>query len=118
MTQRRQQKQLVSAEEILEVQINQSLIRIFPFVREHRFCLLRNWRFDFAWLKEKYAVEIHGGIWRRNGGAHTGVGHLRDLEKGNEAVLLDWRVFCFTTDQVKKGEAIAFLERRLFKVRQ
>ena len=78
---------------------------------EFRFHETRKWRFDLAWESVKLAVEIDGGIWRRGGGAHTGTGHLRDMEKSNEAQLLGWRVFHFTPQQVKSGEALAFIER-------
>ena len=81
-------------------------------VAEWAFHPTRKWRFDLAWPEpRKLAVEIHGGIWRRGGGAHTGTGHLRDLEKMNEAQLLGWTVFQFTPDQVQSGEALGFLER-------
>lgn len=79
-------------------------------VWQYKFDLQRKWRFDFAWPAERIAVEIEGGIWRRGGGAHSHPTNiLRDIEKYNHAARLGWRIFRFTTDMVKNGEAIEFL---------
>lgn len=86
----------------------------------YRFDLNRRWEFDFAWPDVHVAVEIEGGIWRGRGrgsptAANPGGAHshptkiLRDIEKYNAAARAGWRVFRFTTDMVKNGEAIAFL---------
>lgn len=65
------------------------------FVMQHQFNETRRWKFDFAWPEQKIAVEIDGGIW--SGGRHTrGKGFEKDCEKGNEALLLGWRVFHLT----------------------
>jgi len=78
--------------------------------REVMFHETRKWRFDFAWPKWKIAVEIEGAVW--SGGRHTsGKGFTADCEKYNEAQLLVWKVYRFTTQQVKSGEAINFMER-------
>lgn len=71
----------------------------------------RMYRFDFAWPNVDtgggVAIEVQGGIWRRGGGAHTGKGHLRDMEKLNLAQALGWRVLqrtpqnLFTTDTLE-----------------
>jgi len=66
---------------------------------EHKFHPERRFRFDFAHLPSRVAIEIEGGTWV--GGRHTtGAGFLRDCEKYNEAALLGWRVVRLTTDQV------------------
>jgi hypothetical protein len=55
------------------------------------------------------AVEINGGVW--TGGRHIrGVGYQKDLEKLNLAQAAGWRVFQFTPQQFKNGEAGEFLE--------
>lgn len=70
------------------------------FVREFKFHKKRKWRFDFAWPKEKVAIEIEGGIW--SGGRHTrGFGFEKDCEKYNEATISGWRVFRITGKTVK-----------------
>jgi very-short-patch-repair endonuclease len=75
---------------------------------EFRFHRRRKWRFDFAWLSEKVAVEIEGGSW--SGGRHVrGSGFERDCEKYNQAAFENWRVFRFPTAWVMDGRAIAFM---------
>lgn len=63
-----------------------------PLVAEHRFFDERRWRFDFAHLATKTAIEIEGGTW--TGGRHTrGDGFVADAEKYNTAAELGWVVF-------------------------
>jgi very-short-patch-repair endonuclease len=58
---------------------------------EHRFHDVRRWRFDFACVEKKIAIEIDGGVW--NYGRHNRAsGYIKDLEKFNNAVILDWKV--------------------------
>jgi very-short-patch-repair endonuclease len=59
---------------------------------EHRFHPERKWRFDFAHLASRTAVEIEGGVW--TGGRHTrGSGFVEDCEKYNAATMEGWAVF-------------------------
>lgn len=81
---------------------------------EFRFHPTRQWRFDYAWPDKKIAVEKQGGIWMRGatgrGGAHSLPSNIiRDMEKNNEAVKLGWRVFLFTPQQIRSGEAQNFM---------
>ncbi len=70
----------------------------------------RKWEFDFAWVSSFIAVECEGGVF--SGGRHTrGKGYSDDCIKYNEAQLLGWKVYRFTSQQVKSGEAIGFMER-------
>ena len=82
------------------------------YVREYQAIPGRKFRFDFAFLRERLLVEINGGTY--NGGAHgRGVGINRDYEKGNLAVVNNWRVLSFDTKQVKSGEALQVTEQVL-----
>jgi hypothetical protein len=64
---------------------------------EYRFHPTRKWRFDYAWLSHKVAVEVEGGVWIR--GRHSrGAGMLKDMEKYNRAAAMGWRVFRCTPD--------------------
>ena len=77
--------------------------------REYRFHSTRKWRFDFAWPDQLIAMEVEGGVW--NGGRHgRGSGIVKDIEKGNAAVLLGWQMLRATGDMVKSGEAVKLLE--------
>lgn len=68
-------------------------------VHEYRFHPERRWRFDYAHLASKVAIEIDGGVW--TGGRHTRArGFLADAEKRNTAQALGWRVFVLGTGQV------------------
>ena len=80
------------------------------YVREYQAIPGRKFRFDFAFLRERLLVEINGGTY--NGGAHgRGVGINRDYEKGNLAVVNNWRVLSFDTKQVKSGAALEVVEQ-------
>jgi very-short-patch-repair endonuclease len=83
-----------------------------PFVVEYRFDEVRKFRFDFAWPDRKFAVELEGAIWS-NGAHSTPMGILRDMDKGNLAVMLGWSVLRFSPAQVKSGEAIGMVKRWL-----
>jgi hypothetical protein len=79
---------------------------------EYRFHTQRRWRFDYAWPAKLVSIEIEGGTWTK--GAHTRGKHFEgDCQKYNEAALAGWLVLRVTTDMVRDGRAIAFIERAL-----
>ena len=79
--------------------------------REWRFSH-RRFRFDYAWLSERVALEVNGGVWTQ--GRHTrGAGYVRDMEKMNLAAILGWRVFQVTPDTLCTRETIAMLREAL-----
>lgn len=97
----------------LKTQLEQAGI---PFVREHKFHPDRKWRFDFAFPAHSLAVEIEGALW--TSGAHSRpLGIIRDMKKGNAAVLLGWRVLRYTTTQANNGEALEGIRKFLSKER-
>lgn len=70
-----------------------------PLTEEHRFHSERRWRFDFAHLPSRTAVEVEGGVW--SGGRHTrGTGYTHDCQKYNAAALEGWAVFRLTGSQI------------------
>jgi very-short-patch-repair endonuclease len=79
---------------------------------EFRFDEVRRWRFDYAWVEHKIAVEIEGGTFRQ-GRHNRPVGYAKDCEKYNEAQYQGWRVFRFTSEQVLNGFCSDFLETRI-----
>jgi len=61
-------------------------------IAEYKFLAKRKFRFDFAHLSSKVAIELQGGIWSR--GRHSGgAGQEKDFEKFNLAALDGWFVF-------------------------
>lgn len=64
----------------------------------------REWRADLAYPSEWILIEIEGGTWVR--GRHSrGAGYEGDCEKYDIATLMGYRVFRFTSNQVKRGIA-------------
>lgn len=81
-------------------------------VPEHRFHPDRKWRFDYAWVAQKVALEIDGGAWTK--GRHTrGKGFIKDQEKRNEALLMGWKVLHCVPQDVKDESVFALLKRAL-----
>jgi very-short-patch-repair endonuclease len=66
---------------------------------EYRFTEVRRWRFDFAWIKERVALEVEGGAFAK--GRHTrGAGFVGDMEKYSEAAALGWLIIRVTPQQL------------------
>lgn len=85
-------------------------------ITEYKFLDNRKFRFDFAWIDKKVAVEIEGGIWIK--GRHTrGTGYKSDMEKYNLAALNDWFVFRFSTDQINKIATYEIIKSKLEKTK-
>jgi hypothetical protein len=98
-------------------------------VRNFRFAadeLGRQWHADFAWPEFKLGVELDGLIIekvRRPGakfpmavdtGSHgTVAGRIRDMDKGNAAVLIGWALLHFCQKHVACTDAIAMTQRAL-----
>jgi len=60
-------------------------------VLEHKFHPERKWRFDFAWLGQKVALEVQGGIFI-HGGHTRGASLRKEHEKLNNAAALGWKI--------------------------
>ena len=79
---------------------------------EHKFHMSRKWRFDFAWLQQKLALEIQGGLW--TGGRHVrGAALLAEHEKLNNACILGWRVMFGTPESLDKGDIFPLIRKAL-----
>jgi len=84
-------------------------VGITNFVEEHTFHPGRKWRFDFAFIDQKVAIEVEGGTW--SGGRHTrGSGFEKDCEKYNQAAIDGWLVLRYTSTMIKSGKAVAQIE--------
>lgn len=85
-------------------------VRQFPFTAS----LKRRHAADLAWPELKLLVEIQGGIWRADGGAHsTGKAIERDIEKQQLAVILGYALLPVTPQQVKSGKALEVVRQAL-----
>jgi len=63
----------------------------------------RRFKFDYACIRKKVAIEVDGGIWRGSYGGHTsGTGKMRDMEKDALAQLAGWRIFRFAPSEHKR----------------
>jgi len=83
-----------------------------PHQREAKVIPERRYRFDFqlGWL----LVEVNGGVWAKGHSGHSsGTGITRDCAKTAEAVALGYTVMAVTPEQVKKGQALDWIQRAL-----
>lgn len=96
------------AEEALAEALAADPLPGWDLTREFVFHEERKWRFDFAFPSVKLAVEVDGSGHQRFARA------TQDYEKGNEAVLLGWRVLHFRSrDKGKAAEWAAFIREVL-----
>lgn len=87
-----------------------------PPVRELHFHPTRRWRFDYAFVDARLALEVQGGAFKTTGGRgrHTrGPGYREDLAKLNEAQLLGWRVLQVLPEDIRSGRALLLVQRAL-----
>lgn len=76
-----------------------------PFKREYKFHPTRRWRFDF-FVNHSFGVEVEG-LSNLNKSRHQTIkGYTADCEKYNEALIIGYPVFRFTSAQVQNGTAI------------
>lgn len=72
----------------------------------------RKYRFDFAYLEARLAVEIQGQIWHK-GGHTSGYGVSRDADKAGELACIGWRFLPITPEMIADGRALDRTERAL-----
>jgi len=82
------------------------------YEQEYRFHPKRRWRFDFALVEDKIAIEIEGGTWI-NGRHSRALGYTKDCEKYNTAALMGWRILRFTSDMIRDGKFYQFIKEVL-----
>lgn len=102
---------MISLPEMLFMQQCASDLAEIP-EREYVFARPRRYRWDFAFVARKIAVEIDGAIWTQ--GRHTrGAGVESDMRKANLGVSLGWRIYRFSPAMVNNGEAINAIKEAL-----
>ena len=77
--------------------------------REYRFALPeRQFRFDFAWPAQRFAVEVDGGNFQ--GGRHVRpVGLINDYEKQRLWLLRGWNVYRIYPRLIQKSQTIELI---------
>lgn len=79
---------------------------------EYVFAPPRKWRFDYAWLASRVALEVEGAVWTQ--GRHTrGSGFLKDMEKYNAAASRGWLVLRCVPSTLYSKENIDTLKRTI-----
>ena len=86
-------------------------------IEEHRFSKWRKWRFDRAWVTEKVAVELEGGLYTR-GRHQRPKGFSDDCDKYNMASLEGWLVLRYTIVQMDNPEGLIAQVRRAIESRR
>jgi very-short-patch-repair endonuclease len=78
---------------------------------EYKFHPSRKWRFDFAHVATKVAIELEGGIYGKS--RHTQAqGYIDDCDKYNAAAAHDWVVFRLATGMVT-GDRLADIQETI-----
>lgn len=79
---------------------------------EYRFDSFRKWRFDFAFLDGKVALEVQGGLF--TGGRHTrGAALLKEQEKLNAAAVQGWRILYCVPQELCMQETVDMIRAAL-----
>jgi len=80
--------------------------------KEHPFHPKRKWRFDYAIISQKIAIEVEGGVFTQ--GRHTrGKGFMGDMEKYNQAVVLGWRLLRVTPSTLHSVKTLELIKQLL-----
>ena len=88
-------------------------LKAFRLETEFLFHPARKFRFDFCYPEKMVAVEVEGIVSDGKSRHQTYSGYQQDCVKYNEAAVLGWRVLRVTKDQIKSGQAIAWVEDAL-----
>jgi hypothetical protein len=82
-------------------------------VAEFRFAAPRRWRFDWAWVAERVALEVEGSV-PGHGGRHRQYrGWLADMEKYTTAAAMGWLVLRCTPRTRDTDETMATIRAAL-----
>lgn len=98
-------------EKLVAIQIKEAALP--EPVRQHKFWPGRQFAFDFAWPEVNLALEVEGGLGNPRSGHRSYNGIHRDIKKGNEALLLGWRVLRVTTTDVNEKKVVELIRRAM-----
>lgn len=81
-------------------------------VFEYRFHPTRKWRLDLAFLPQRLAVEVQGGIFIR-GRHNNGAAMLKEWEKLNTLACMGWRVLYCQPRDLCTGDTVEMIRAAL-----
>lgn len=85
----------------------------FCLTQEYKFHDERKWRFDYAFIDQKVAIEINGGTYIC--GRHNRAGSvLKDYEKLNHAASNGWLVFQFIPQNAHLSTNLELVKKALY----
>lgn len=93
---------------------NLCLSESLEVAKEVKFHPVRRWKFDYAILVAKIAIEVEGGAWTL-GRHNRPKGFIADMKKYNAAAVLGWRILRFTPQQLMTFETIETLKQIIKK---
>lgn len=110
------------ADEVMRYIIGENMVDIFVEfcrkqlgvapVREFQFHPSRKWRFDYAFIDAKIALEVEGGVY--TGGRHIRPrGFLGDVDKYNAASVMGWRVLRVVPDQLRTFATVEMIKEAM-----
>lgn len=105
----KQKKEPSVGERLLSKQLD--LLKI-PYATEFKFHPKRKWSADFVIEGYPILVEVEGGVFS-NGGHTRGSGYTTDCEKYSNAAMLGYYVIRGTTEQVRKGHVLIWIEEMM-----
>lgn len=81
----------------------------YDLEEEYKFHPTRRWRFDYAIVELKIAIEVEGGVWTR--GRHINpTGFLKDMEKYNTATSMGWSIIRVVPNEMLCGNFLNMLD--------
>ncbi len=87
---------------------------------EHAFAtgIKRRWRFDFAWLDERVALEVEGGVSPSKSRHKKTEGFREDCHKYNAALILGWKVIRADTQMITHGDHVHYVRDLLAQAKR
>lgn len=74
----------------------------------------RKWRWDWAFVSQRVALEVEGGVFQRGGGRHVrGAGFRADLEKYSEGAAQGWLLIRVLPEQLESATTFDWIRRAL-----
>ena len=102
----------------LEIIFAENWVSLYPDIdlhSEYFFAKPRQFRFDFAHLETKIAIELQGGTY--SSGRHTnGAALAKEYEKLNIATQKGWRIFFLDTNMVNDLELYDAIAHTIFRL--